>query len=75
MPRSEGHARKTVFQDVEYTLTTGRSPRLERRCSERDAMAIKVPLQDVEYLMTCSAQGLCAYFVMTLLEEAKRGSR
>jgi len=75
MTRDGGPARKAVFQGVEYTLTTGRSPRLERRYSERDAMAIKVPLQDVEYLMACSAQGLCAYFVMTLLEEAKRGSK
>lgn len=64
--------RKVTFRNVEYTLKTGRSPSLERRYSPSDAMEIKVPTSDVPYLETCSEAYLGAYFVMSLLDEAKR---
>lgn len=64
--------RKETFQNVEYTLKTGRSPTLERRYSPSDAMEIKVPTSDVPYLETCSPVYLSAYFMTWCLEEAKR---
>lgn len=64
--------RKETWQNVEYTLKTGRSPTLERRYSPSEAQEIRVPVSDVPYLETCSPVYLSAYFIMFCLEEAKR---
>ena len=64
--------RTVTFLDAIYTLKTGRSPTLERRYPCGNTMEIKTPPSDVPYLETCSEAYLSAYFVMFLLEDAKR---
>ena len=66
--------RTVTFLDATYTLKTGRSPTLERRY-EHSFMEIKVPSSDVPYLETCSEAYLSAYFVLFLLEEAKKDAK
>ena len=63
--------RAETYQNVTYTLKTGKSPSLTRRYSPTDAMEIRVPTSDIPYLETCAPVYLSAYFVTTLLEEAK----
>ena len=64
--------RTVTLHDATYTLKTGRSTTLERRYPCGSTMEIKIPSSDVPYLETCSEVYISAYFVMFLLEEAKK---